>query len=215
MSLENLNERFKNIEKELLIKNSQHESDLATLTAARAHESELELQLAITQDSIRLAKACLERTSLLKSSVEELISSGLTEVFGIPYVFKLEPVQDENGFVKGLKPKISRCGGPFVNPLESYGAGVVSITSLLWKVAQLTLTKKTARLLIMDETLANVSPLLQERLQQFIEKVAEQLKLQIVMVSHLPNPFGKVYNIQLTKTKNPYSTVEEITNDTY
>jgi ABC-type molybdenum transport system ATPase subunit/photorepair protein PhrA len=174
-----------------------------------------EATLLTFQDAISLAKKCLVESLEQKKYIEEIISSGLTEVFGIKYTFVLETVLDANGVIKGLKPRLKEADGEFDDPLSSFGAGSQSIASVCFRIAILLLSSGTAKVLILDEPLANVSPTLQDRFKCFIENTCKQTGLQLIMITHMDQPFGKVYEVlKEGKSGKRISKVQEVTEPT-
>jgi len=170
------------------------------------------LKKTILSDSISLAKKCVEKSLEQKVYIEDIISSGLSEVYGYKNTFVLEPIVGTDGIIKGLKPRLKEGDGEFDDPINSFGAAAVSIASLCFKISVLLLTPNTKKVLIMDEPLANVSPTLQIRFRTFVENVCEATGLQIIMITHLDQPFGKVLEVVKGGPNNSKpSTVTDIT----
>lgn len=174
-------------------------------------KDELELSIPILKDSISLAKKCLEESLEQRKYIEEIVSSGLSEVFGVDHQFVLEPVYGVDGSLKGLKPRLKEAGGEFDDPLTSFGAGAQSIASICFKISILLLSTGTAKVLIMDEPLANVNTSLQDRFKAFIENISKETGLQIIMITHMDQPFGKVFSVEKEKKKSKrISKVKEV-----
>lgn len=167
-------------------------------------------ELEPTKEAILLARKCLEESIQLKTYIEDIISEGLTEVLGVKYRWVLETILDDDTSIKGLQPKIAAEGCDLDDPLEAEGAGAVTIVSLLFRIAVLILTNQTAKVLIGDEILANLNPVLQGRLRIFIDRICKEAGLQLIMVTHLDEPFGKVYKIV---KKNGISSAIEVTDE--
>jgi DNA repair exonuclease SbcCD ATPase subunit len=151
------------------------------------------------ENAILLAKACLEDFLKRRIYIEDLVSKALTSVFGVEYKFLLELQYDSEDIIKGIKPRLSVQGGEFDDPLDSFGGGVQAVTSLCFRIAILLLNSQTAELLVMDEPLANLSASLQPTIQAFIEETCRVTGLQLIMVTHQDEPFGKVYKIEKRK----------------
>lgn len=183
-----------------------------TLTNLISKKEKLEASLPDYQQAVSLAKKCLEKSLDQKKYIEEIVSSGLTEVFGIKYTFALETVLGTDGTIKGLKPRLQEQDGEFDDPINSFGAGAQSIASVCFRIAILLLSSGTAKVLILDEPLANVSPTLQDRFKLFVENTCKQTGLQLVMVTHMDQPFGKIYEvIKEGKRGKRTSKVQDIT----
>lgn len=184
----------------------------ATLKAIEIKKTKVENELPNYQQAVSLAKKCLEESLEQKKYIEEIVSSGLTEVFGIDYTFSLETVLAPDGTIKGLKPRLREQGGEFDDPINSFGAGAQSIASVCFRVAILLLSSGTAKVLVLDEPLANVSPTLQDRFKLFVENICKQSGLQLIMVTHMDQPFGRVYEvIKEGKKGKRTSRVEDVT----
>ncbi len=167
----------------------------------------LEDELKPTREAIQLAKKCLEESLAQKSYIEEIVSAGLTEVFAVPYTFVLETVLGDDNTIKGLRPRLKEADGELDDPLQSFGAGAQAIASVCFRIALLLLCPGTARVLVLDEPLANVSPALQARFQAFIETTCAATSLQVIMVTHMDQPFGKVYEVSKVGKKRKKSSV--------
>jgi ABC-type molybdenum transport system ATPase subunit/photorepair protein PhrA len=182
------------------------------LTKLVEDKAKVDLQLPQLQDAVSLAKKCLEESLEQKKYIEEIVSSGLTEVFGVEHTFCLETVLGPDGTIKGLKPRLKEADGEFDDPIGSFGASASSIASICFRISILLLSRGTAKVLILDEPLANVSPTLQDRFRAFIETICKQTGLQIVMVTHMDQPFGRIYEVtKEIKGKKRVSRVKETT----
>jgi hypothetical protein len=76
-------------------------------------------------------------------------------------------------------------GGIKGSPLDAFGGGPSSIASLVLRILTL-LRMKRAPVLLLDETLAAVSDDYIEATGQFLQKLAESSKLDILLVTHKP-----------------------------
>jgi DNA repair exonuclease SbcCD ATPase subunit len=184
---------------DLRLKVSEHLGALKVnetlLTSLQEKKTKLDTSLPTYQEAVSLAKKCLEESLEQKKFIEEIVSSGLTEVFGVEHTFCLETVLGTDGTIKGLKPRLKEAGGEFDDPIGSFGASASAIASICFRIAILLLSTGTAKVLILDEPLANVSPTLQDRFKAFIETICSQTGLQIIMVTHMDQPFGRIYEV--------------------
>lgn len=165
------------------------------LESALLKKKELSNLLPIKKEAINLTKKCLERSLEQKKYIEDIISSALSEVFGIKYTFILEQVVGTDGNIKGLKPRLKEADGEFDDPINSFGACAQAIASICFRISVLLLSSGTAKVLILDEPLANINPVLQDRFKIFIENICKETGLQLIMVTHLDDPFGVVYQV--------------------
>jgi hypothetical protein len=76
-------------------------------------------------------------------------------------------------------------GGIKGSPLDSFGGGPSSITSLILRVLTI-LRLKRRKLLLLDETLAAVSDDYIETTGQFLRKLSEAVDIPILIVTHKP-----------------------------
>lgn len=188
------------------------EEKLTRLQDLMTQKEEIDLKLPSKQEAILLAKKCLETSLEQKKYIEEIVSAGLTEVFGTTYTFILETVYGPDGSIKGLKPRLKESNGEFDDPINSFGAGVGSIASACFRMAILLLSSGTAKVLILDEPLANVSSTLQDRFKVFVETICEQTGLQLIMITHMDAPFGRVWEVtKESKIKNKSSKIKDVT----
>jgi len=176
---------------------SQKQTELSNLTK----------EITILNDAISLAKACTQEIIEQKVFLEKVISKALTEVFGVVHEFILEPVYTDE-LLTGLKPKIKEGKGEEDDPMTGLGTGAQSLISLCLRICMLVLQNGTAKLLVLDEPLANVNFTLQTNLSEFIKNVCEETGLQIIMVTHLDSPFGRVFE-SIKKSGTNYSIIEE------
>jgi ABC-type molybdenum transport system ATPase subunit/photorepair protein PhrA len=187
---------------------SERRENLKVLVAER---NTLAPKLKANTEAIQLAKKCLEHSLEKKKYIEEIVSSGLTEVFGTKHTFVLEPVQGADGIIKGLKPKLKEEHGELDDPLTSFGAGAQAISSLCFRITLLLLSSDTERLLILDEPLANVSPLLMARFGAFIDNICKTTGLQLILVTHTDIEVGTTYQVaKETKNNRKISSVNKI-----
>lgn len=186
------------------------ESLKAELEKVNEERQIIELELPALNEAILLARKCLEESLEQRKFIETIVSSALTEVFGVPFTFILDPVHDKDGSIKGLKPLLKQGDEEFRDPLSSFGAAVQTIASITFRFANLFLSTGTAKVMILDEPLANVSPALQNRFRNFIINVCKDTGLQIIMTTHMTEPFGKVYKVEFS-SKNKGSTVTDVT----
>lgn len=163
-------------------------------------------EINVLKESILLARKCLDTSLESKIFIENTISTALTEVFGSPHKFILETMLGDDGSVKGLKPKIMEDGGEPDDPLTSFGASSQAIVSICLKICILLLTNETSRILIMDEPLRNVDPILQDRFKCFLENICKEANFQIIMVT-FSEPFGKVFRVKKEGSKKKASKV--------
>lgn len=73
-----------------------------------------------------------------------------------------------------------------IDPLTSSGGGVIDVAALALRLSTLLLRRPVPRrLLILDEPFRFVSKEYRERVRELLEELSKELKLQIVMVTHI------------------------------
>lgn len=171
-----------------------------TLAESQKQLAELATKIDVADKSKAVLESyAIEQQNDLQESVETLCTKGLQTVFQQPLEFKLHF-------------KIMR-GQPEVNftvisylddePIEmdipnSFGGGLAVVCSVLLRVIVLKYLVeqgKAAPVLILDEPLAALSPnytaddaeSLRTRMASFLRTVSDELKVQIVLVTHEPD----------------------------
>lgn len=157
----------------------------------KAHASIRNLSLALD-----LAKKCLEQSLQRRAYIEQLISQSLSEIYEEDYQFKLEILFDEEGTIKGIKPLLACGKGLQRNPLEAYGSGVSDVINILLYIISLTFSGDTERTLFLDEPLSHMDDRRHSRFEQLLKTVCSGLGLQIIMITHQSEPFGKIYRVK-------------------
>jgi DNA repair exonuclease SbcCD ATPase subunit len=175
------------------------ESDQRKLNKLEQERLDITKELSLLSEAINLAKVCTERSLEQRKYIEKLVTSSLIDVFGGNYEFVLDPVLDDEGIIKGLKPKIKEGDGNFDDPMTSFGAGMTAIISVCFKISLLLMVGGTAKLLILDESLANLNYRMQEKFQAFVENICSNTGLQLILVTHAENPFGKIISVSKDK----------------
>ena len=88
--------------------------------------------------------------------------------------------------------------------MDAVGGGVIDIISLSLRIAYWSM-KPNRPVFILDEPLRFLSVDLQERASEMLKTISDELGVQIIMVSHLPNIIGsadKVFNVKQVKGKS-------------
>lgn len=149
----------------------------------------------LLEQSVDLARKCLEESLRRKQYIEEIISQALSEIYEELYEFELEMMFDDEGNIKGLRPRLRCEGGGWRNPQSSFGEGVSNIIDLCLQLVSISFIPGTQKFLFMDEPLSNISSGMQKRLESLLRTVCLGLGIQLAMISHQDSPFGKVYMV--------------------
>lgn len=120
-------------------------------------------------------------------SVESVVTEGLRTIFhNQDLSFEAEIVQRYNRIWIDFFISQSRSGGKFLvrgHPLESFGGGPASIASFVLRLVAL-LKLKRWPLLLLDETMAAISPEYIDQTGQFLKKLATSTNTPILLVTH-------------------------------
>jgi DNA repair exonuclease SbcCD ATPase subunit len=117
------------------------------------------------------------------SRIADLVTRCLRAVFGGEYEFKIH-FERKRGKTEARPVYVK--GGIEINPLDDSG-GVADVTSFALRLAALTLQRPPRRrILVLDEPMKFVSEKREyrERVRQLMEILAEEMKVQIILVTH-------------------------------
>lgn len=168
------------------------------LEVLRVQREQVQQSIRLLEQTVELARRCLEESLKRKKYIEELLSQALSEIYGVPYEFELELLVDDEGFIKGLRPRLRCEGGGWRDPNDNFGAGVGSVLNLFLHLVCLAFVGGTQKFMFFDEPLAHISSGMQKRLESFLRTVCQGLGIQLVMITHQDAPFGKVYVVKKT-----------------
>lgn len=121
--------------------------------------------------------------SKLEFHISGLVTTALAAVFDEPYEFIARFVEKRNRTECDL---IFRKNGRECDPFSASGGGVIDVASFALRVSVWSI-KKTRNILILDEPFKFVSVDLQPKCSEMMKELSKRLKLQMLMVSHLPN----------------------------
>lgn len=123
--------------------------------------------------------------------IGSVVSRCLEAVFDDPYEFRVDFVEKRGKTEAELR--FDR-GGMVVDPMSASGGGVVDVAAFAARLACLVLSRPPRRrLLVLDEPFRFVSRNLRPRIRRLIETLAEEMKVQFVLVTHDPQlVVGKV-----------------------
>ena len=123
-----------------------------------------------------------------------MVSKALSSVFDDPYEFKI--IYTQRAGKTNIEFKLLR-DGMELDPMSSVGGGVLDITAFVLRVVAILTSKPAHRsLVILDEPFRFVSVEYRERCKLFIEKLAAELGVQFILVTHMEElQCGKVIKI--------------------
>ena len=153
-----------------------------------------------------LQKGAQETQQRLEYHISNIATLALTTVFDESYGFVARFVIRRNATECDL---LLVKDGREMSPMDAVGGGVIDIISFALRIAYWSM-KPNRPVFILDEPFRFLSVDLQDRASEMLKTISEELGLQIIMVSHLPNIIGsadKVFNVKQVKGK---SIIEEV-----
>ena len=162
-------------------------------------EAEIErisARVQILRDASALAKFCTNKFLDQIYTIEDIISDGLSYVLEKDLIFKFEKITSDEGILKGLKPVVQSPNGHVENPTAGFGSSVTQITAILLRLCVIGIVGTTKPIIIMDEPFSHINTSLRDRLGEFVTRIAEEMKVQIITVSHMKTAYAKVYEVE-------------------
>lgn len=163
--------------------------------SAEAELLELEsLVLNCQKARVIVQKVAEETQKKIEYHISNLVTLALSSVFPNPYEFKLQFVLRRNKteadliFVKGVNEG---------NPIDVSGGGALDVASFALRCAVWSI-KPNNNVLILDEPFHFLSRNLQDKCSQMIKMISKKLKIQFIIVSHIPEiteSADKVFNV--------------------
>ena len=132
------------------------------------------------------------------NQIAGIVSLGLKTVFLSLTILK--SILRKSG-EEGQRPNLFLSGtGMELDPISAAGGGVIDVAAFTLRVACLSLSKPALRpILILDEPFKNVSKTkgYLDQIPLLLEKLAEEMGLQIIMVTHIEElKVGKVIDLE-------------------
>ena len=188
-------------QKALLIK---QKNDAETTKTLSEHNYDLCLKARIVIQTVA------ENTQRqLEYHFSNLVSMALA-IFPDPHTFELRFVQRRNRMEADLI--FSKNGNETDDLINAAGGGVVDIASLALMFACQGLSNSEP-VMLLDEPAKFLSLDLHEKASEMLKLLSQELKLQIIMISHLPNMITAADNIINLENINGVAQIKEVTND--
>lgn len=146
--------------------------------------SEKKLKL-IEEAQIFLQKVAQNTQEKLKFDIEAIVNLALESVFPDEYLFQMN-FEVSRGKTEAELLFCDKRTGQTIDPMEASGGGVIDITTFALRIAAFALESGTDNLIILDEPFKFVSRDLQERAGEILKTLSEKMKLQVIMVTHIP-----------------------------
>lgn len=153
------------------------------LRTAKEELAYQEQRAALVAQAQEIIQAVATKTQgQLKIHIEEIVNLCLHTCFSERYTFKLEFVPRRNRTEADIV--LMRDGVP-ADPITSSGGGLCDILALGLRMASWSLGK-TQNVICLDEALKYLSPSLHKQAGLILRRIAEELHLQIIFVTHSP-----------------------------
>lgn len=162
---------------------SQIQKRLEEVTELKAF-SEKKLKL-IEEAQAFLQKVAQSTQEKLKFQIEDVVNLALESVFPNEYEFKIE-FNVSRGKTDAELVFQDKRTGQTIDPMEASGGGVVDLTAFALRLSAFALESGTDNVIILDEPFKFISRDLQERAGEILKTLSEKMKLQIIMVTHIP-----------------------------
>jgi DNA repair exonuclease SbcCD ATPase subunit len=127
--------------------------------------------------------------------IASVVSRCLKAVFDEPYEFKIHFERKRGRTAARL---VFVRDGMEIVPMQGSGGGVLDVAGFALRIACLVLARpKVRRLLVLDEPFKFVSSEYRERVRDLLETLAEEMGIQFVMVTHIPElQTGKIVRVK-------------------
>ena len=147
-------------------------------------QSENKLKL-LEQAQVFLQTVAQNTQEKLKYQIEDVVNLALESVFPNEYEFKIN-FNVSRGKTDAELIFLDKRTGKTIDPMEASGGGVVDITCFALRISAWALENGTDNLIILDEPFKFVSKDLVERAGEILKTLSEKMKLQVIMVTHIP-----------------------------
>lgn len=162
---------------------SQIQKRLEEVTELKAF-SKKKLKL-IEEAQAFLQKVAQSTQEKLKFQIEDVVNLALESVFPNEYEFKIE-FNVSRGKTDAELVFQDKRTGQTIDPMEASGGGVVDLTAFALRLSAFALESGTDNVIVLDEPFKFISRDLQERAGEILKTLSEKMKLQIIMVTHIP-----------------------------
>ncbi|GIW60082.1 MAG: hypothetical protein KatS3mg087_1148 [Patescibacteria group bacterium] len=168
----------------------------AAVKRAKDLESQLKLlteQEQVLKDAIELMQTIAQHVqNVVHIRIAQVVTSCLKSVFGDEYELKLEFEKKRN---KTEAKLLIKKGNTLLDPMSACGGGILDVASFALRLACVCASNKT-KLLVLDEPFKFVSKEYHDKLVALLNEISNRLKIQIIIVSHIPAlEIGKLIRI--------------------
>lgn len=154
----------------------------------------------IEEAQVFLQKVAKETQEQLKIKVEDIVNLALETCFPGEYNFEILFEISRGKTEAELIFKDQKTNHP-IDPMEASGGGVADVVAFALRIACYALEQGTDNCIILDEPMKFVSRDLLNNVSEILKTLSDKLKLQIIMVTHIPE-FIDVADRVFTVKKN-------------
>lgn len=157
-----------------------------------------------------LAQYADERQEQVLQIIQQIASTGLSQVFDEPMELKISQVVRARRVEMDVTVKT---GDLETSVLDARGGGLAAVAGFLLRVSVVLLTPDARRFMLLDEVFAHLSEEYVPRMAQFLRELCELSDLQLLLVTHQPEfaeAAHKVYRIERTSTDTAHFVEEKV-----
>lgn len=127
-----------------------------------------------------------ERAGEVVAAIERVVSEGLSAVFGEEMTFRVRSSRRGKTNTTELTLETRQADGTTLETdlLSARGGGVAAVAGFLLRATVLLLTRDARRILVLDESFAQLSSEYEPSLAAFIRELADRTSTQVLMVTH-------------------------------
>jgi len=137
------------------------------------------------QEALAIVQAVVQEIqNRVHRQIAGVVSQALEAVFDQPYDFNIR-FEQKRGKTDAVLVFVR--DGMEVDPMSASGGGVVDVAAFALRLACLLLHRPALRrLIVLDEPFKFVSAEYRQRLRLLLERLAQEMEVQILMVTHIP-----------------------------
>jgi ABC-type uncharacterized transport system YnjBCD ATPase subunit len=189
----------------------QEKGKLAQLAQEQTRVGEQITHYESIRDDVAMAQAVIQQVAQatqeqLALEVSGLVTMALQAIFPNPHQFKCEFVQRRGKTEADL---LFERNGAAHNPMLSSGGGPVDVAAFALRVSLWSLAKTSQPVIVLDEPMKHLSADLRPRAAELVHTLAEELGLQVIMVTHAEEFIEAADKVFYVSQTNGISKVEE------
>jgi DNA repair ATPase RecN len=201
----NLTQRCHTVDEQLIGIMARRTALAEQLTGKQTRMAEL------AERKAHLAKCIITLDTLIQTisakglgRVELVVSNGLQLVFGDAVSCLLEKKEGARGTSYRIKVKVETEDGDVIDdPMDAFGGGVVNVAAFLLRVLLLH-RFKLAKLLVLDETMNNLSSLHLPAASELLRSLADDYGFTVLMVTHQPGMAVRAHRAYEVAGEGPF-----------